>query len=101
MMRLFVEFVAFESIHGPEDVVVRKAIGEQLQKIIASGKMESGGSFGDTRGGYMILNVNSPAELRELLGLSYLAHFHIESHPLMTFEEQLAFFKKVEAITNM
>ena len=100
-MRLFVKFVALDSIHGPEDVEVRKAVGEQLQKIIASGKMESGGSFGDGRAGYMVLNVNSGAELRELIGLPYTANYNIESHPLMTFEEVLGFFKKIETATNM
>jgi hypothetical protein len=93
MMRFFVKLVAFDSIHGAEDAEVRKVTGEQLQKIIASGKMESGGAFGDGRAGYMVLNVNSPAELRDLLGLPYLINFNIESHPLMTFEEVLGFFK--------
>ena len=93
MMRIFVKFDALDSIHGPEDVVVRKAIGEQLKKIIASGKMESGGSFGDVRGGYMILNVNSGAELQELIGLPYLINFQIESHPLITFEEVLGYIE--------
>ena len=101
MMRFFVKLAAHESIHGAEDDVVRKAVGEQLQKIIASGKMESGGSFGDARGGYMILNVNSGAELQELIGLPYLINFQIESHPLITFEEVLGFFKKAETVTHM
>ncbi len=57
MMRVFVKFVALESIYGPENPAVRKAFGEQLQKIITSGNMESGLSFADGRAGYMVFLV--------------------------------------------
>jgi hypothetical protein len=33
MMRFFVKFDAFDSIHGPEDVAVRKAIGSNRRTI--------------------------------------------------------------------
>jgi len=99
-MRFFIKIGVLETIHGEYDVVARKAIGEQLQKLAASGKMENGGAFGDSRGGYMVLNVDSPAELRELLGLPLLVNAHIESHPLTTFEELAAFFKKHAATTD-
>lgn len=100
-MKFFVKMAISETIHGAEDVQVRKAVGEQTQKIVASGKMESGGAFADSRGGYMILNVDSTTEVRELIGLPYLANAHIECHPLTSFEEMMAFFKKHVASTNM
>jgi len=54
-MRFFIKIDVLETIHGEYDAVARKAIGEQLQKLAISGKMENGGAFGDTRGGYMVL----------------------------------------------
>jgi hypothetical protein len=100
-MRFLVKIVISESIHGAEDVSVRKAVGEQIQKIVNSGKMESGGAFADMCGGYFVLNVDSSTDLRELIGLALLANAHIECHPLTSFEELMAFFKKNAAVTNM
>ncbi len=93
-MRFFVAMSAFESIHGSEDAEVRKGMGEQIQKIVASGKMESGGAFADIRGGYFVLNVDSSSELKELIGLPFFENYRLECHPLMSFEEVNAFFKK-------
>ena len=100
-MRFFVKIAISETIHGAEDVQVRRAVGEQIQKVAASAKMESGGAFGDSRGGYMILNVDTSGELRELVGLPFLANAQIECHPLTSFEELAAFFKKHTSTSNM
>jgi hypothetical protein len=49
----------FETIVGAKDVEVRKAVSEQIQKIVVSRKMESGGAFCDMQGAYMVLNANN------------------------------------------
>jgi hypothetical protein len=91
-MRFFVKFSVFET--NADDKPIRTAVGVQLQKLLASGKVESGGAFGGSRSGYMVINASSAVELQELIGLPMVTNMHIEVQPLMSFEELGAFFEK-------
>ena len=42
----------------------------------------------------MLVDIDSPAELRELLGFTMLDHFHVETHPVITAEELAEFFER-------
>ena len=77
-----------------DDKPIRTAVGAQIQKLMTSGKLESGGAFGGDRGGYMVINASNAAELQELIGLPILTNMHLEVQPLMSFEELGAFFAK-------
>ena len=46
-----------------------------------------GGVFSDIRSGYMVLEANSPLELRNQLGNTFDIYFDLECHPLLLFEE--------------
>lgn len=94
-MKLFVRFGVFDTITRDADVShLRQVFGEQVQRIIASGKMEAGGIFADARAGYLILNIDSPEELMDLLGGAMIDHCRVETHPLMSFEKLAEFFQK-------
>ena len=94
-MEIFVRFEVFDTIHDREDVLaVRQAVGRQLQQIQESGKVKELRAFSDARGGFMLVDVDSPAELRDVLEAAYLDHFRIETHPVTTVEELVEFFER-------
>src|ERR671933_796359 len=94
-MEIFVKFEVFDTIYDREDVLaLRQAVGRQLQQIQQSGKGKEICAFSDARGGFMLVEVDSPAELRNLLGSAMLDHFHIETHPVTTIEELAEFFER-------
>ena len=94
-MEVFVKFEVFDTIHDREDVLaVRQTVGRQLQKIQESGKVKEIRAFSDARGGFMLVEADSPAQLRNLFGGAMLDHFHIETHPVTTVEELAEFFEQ-------
>ena len=94
-MRFFVKFEVFETVTGDAEVKrIREAAGSQIQKAQNSGKLVEGGMFGDKRGGFLLLDLDKSSDLYELLGGAILDNCHIESHPVLSFEELAEFFKK-------
>ncbi len=94
-MKFLVTFAVFDTITRNEDVNrIREAVGKQMPHIQNSGKMVDGGMFGDQRGGYFIFDIDKAVDLYDLLGGAILDNCHIESHPLLSFEELGKFFQE-------
>jgi hypothetical protein len=94
-MRFFVKFEVFETVTGDAEIKrIREAAGRQIQQVQNSGKLVEGGMFGDKRGGFLVLDIDKSSDLYELLGSAILDNCHIESHPVLSFEELGEFFKK-------
>ena len=75
-MEVFVKFEVFDTIYEREDVLaVRHDFGKQIQKIQQSGKLKEFRAFSDARGGFMLVDIDSAGELRELIGFTMLDHF--------------------------
>ena len=92
-MRIFVRLEVFESIKEVGEIrKLREAAAVQLDKIRKSGKLELGIVAADGRLPMMLLNVDSAAELMDLLGNVFIDHFKIESHPVVSFDELGKFF---------
>ena len=95
MMEVFVKFEVFDTIYDREDVLaLRQAVGRQIQQIQESGKVKEFRAFSDARGGFMLVDIDSPVELRNLLGSPMVDHFHLETHPVITAEELADFFER-------
>jgi hypothetical protein len=94
-MEVFVKWEVFDTIYDREDVLaLRQAVGREIQRIQQSGKLKELRAFSDARGGFMLVDINSAGELRELIGLTMLDHFHIETHPVTTAEELAEHFER-------
>ena len=92
-MRFHVTIISFDSIHGEAAVQeTRQLVGKKIQEIQQSGKLVSGGAFIDARGGYFVVDVDSATELLKLLSPLHDV-CHIETHPVMSFEDLGAFFQ--------
>jgi hypothetical protein len=87
-VRIFVKYGIFDTITRDEELgPVRQSFGKQFAQLQASGKLIEGAVFADTRGGFLLLDVESPRELNELLGSAILDHCHVETHVAMSLEE--------------
>ncbi len=94
-MRIFVKAEAFETITSDVEVGrLRQAVGKQIEKIMKSGKLESGWVATDARSPMFIFNVNSASEVMDLLGSAFVDHRKIETHPIMSLEELGKFFQE-------
>src|SRR5215212_9628979 len=94
-MELFVKWEVFDTIYDREDVLaLRQAVGREMQRLQQSGKLKVFRAFSDARGGFMLVDVDSAGELRELIGFTMLDHFHIETHPVTMAQELAEFFER-------
>ena len=94
-MRVLVTFEVFDTIVGDsEERRVREAAGTTLQEAVASDKVVESGVFGDARGGFLLVEVDTGAELQELLGPGILQNCHLETHPIVSVEELGAYFER-------
>ena len=75
----------------PTEARVRKATLFALDGM-DSGKLELGWVATDARSPMFIFNVDSAAEVQNLLGSAFLDQFKMETHPIMSFEELAQFF---------
>ena len=84
----------FDTIFKDEDVrVARERIVKAIRKVRDSGKLVDAGVFADARGAYIVAEIDSPEEMRELLS-ELLDRFHVESHPVISLEKLEDYFKK-------
>lgn len=94
-MRILVTLEVFDTIVGDaEERRVREAVGGGLQKAEASDKVTESGVYADARGGFLLVNVDSGAELQDLLGPGILQNCHVETHPIVSAEELGAYFER-------
>ena len=94
-MRLFVKTEVFDTITKNEDIAqLRNAVGKQLEKIQKSGKLEQGWVATHARSPMFIFNVESAADVMELLGNVFIDNFKVEIHPIVGFKELAKFFEE-------
>ena len=94
-MKFLVTTEVFETIHKEEDLKRQaELITSQIKKIMNSGKLVSGAQFADKRGHFFVIDVENEVELLELLGRNILDSCKVESHPIVSFEDLFAFFKR-------
>ncbi|MBI4249108.1 MAG: hypothetical protein HY611_06365 [Elusimicrobia bacterium] len=94
-MQVFVKFEVFNTITDRQQILeLRQLMGTQLRNIELSKKLKIGNIFADARGGFLLLDVQSNEEVFQLLGSVIIDHCHVETHPVITFQQLGDFFKK-------
>jgi hypothetical protein len=95
IMEVFVKFELFDTITDREQVLrLRQVVGPQFQHIQESGKAKALRIFSDARGGFILLDVDSPEELFDLFGSPIIDHCHVETHPVIRVEKLAEFFER-------
>ena len=93
-MLMMVQCEAFDTIVGERAIdSLRKGAGKQIEIIAKSGKLKGGAICATKRGGFPLLEVAQGKEVLDLLGAPIIDHFHVETIPLISFEELSEFFK--------
>ena len=96
-MRFLVTFRAFDTIVGTDDISKpREVMHLQLKAVRDSGKLVAGGMFAEARGGFFVLDVGTPMELKELLGPMH-DYFHMDAHAVCSLEEMEKLFQRYAA----
>ena len=93
-MKLFANFEVYPSITDRDAIPrLRQLVGEMIQRVMGSGKVESAGIFPGKRGGYFVLNVDSAEELMEIVGDAHEV-FDVTWNPVVSPETLGDFFKQ-------
>ncbi len=85
-MKFMVTWKAFETITQEQAKTIRAGMGQGLQQMFESPKIKDAGFFADSRGMYLILDVDLADEILELLGPEILDNGYVESHPITSAE---------------
>ena len=93
-MLFHLEFIPREN-WGPADAdTVHKISVEQLDVIMKSGKVKESGLYADERGGFFIIDVDTPEELFRLVG-PLIDIIGITSHPIVSIDALQKMFQEM------
>ena len=91
-MLFHVEDIIKDNI-GPADAGARKIVMDQMGVIMKSGKVKYSGVWADARGGFFVIDIDSPEELKSLIGpLADVANFTV--HPIVPLEALAKLFQE-------
>ena len=62
-MQFLVIARVLETVVGPDDARVRRELGPEIQRIMASGKIAASGTFAGMRGGFFLIDVEAPEDI--------------------------------------
>jgi hypothetical protein len=85
-MRFHVSTEVRDTIVLDDDKRMREFLGPHFQRIMESDKLQDSGLFCGKRGGFLIVEVDAPEELFELLGPEIWANFEVDIQPLAPLE---------------
>ena len=79
---------------GPADSpAIQKIIMDQIGVIMKSGKVKYSGVWADARGGFFVIDIDSPEELKSLIGpFADVASFIV--HPIVPLEALAKLFQE-------
>jgi hypothetical protein len=84
-MLFHIEFIPRENWGPADSPAIRKTGLESINAIIQSGKVKESGLYADERGGFFIIDIDSPEELLRLLA-PILDTIGVTSHPIVGIE---------------
>ncbi len=94
-MRFHVEIIARDNFEPMNAVPIQKMAFAQMSSLVESGKVKQYGIYADERGGFMIIEVDTPEELAEMLG-PFNDSMNVTTHAYVFLPTLKAFFEKYE-----
>jgi len=85
---------ARDSIVGDLVPMLRADVGKAVKRIGESGKLQTGGVCAGRRKLFFLLEMESAAEILELLGGELIDNANVSVDPVLSFEELGKFFAK-------
>ncbi len=80
---------------GPTDTpAIQKRIGEWIVAILESGKVKDSGNYADTRGGFFVIEIDSPEDLKRLI-TPILDVASVNAHPILPMDVMQKLFQEM------
>jgi hypothetical protein len=94
-MLFHVTFEVYEDIVLPEARTMRNEwLGPQLQKVMESGKVQESGLLSSKRGGFFLVDIDTPEELYELFGPEFYDTCRVDAQPVTSVEKAGEMFQR-------
>jgi hypothetical protein len=94
-MLFHVTFEVYDHIVLPEARTMRNEwIGPQMQKIMESGKVRESGLLSSKRGGFFLVDIDTPEELYELFGPEFYDTCRVDAQPVTSTEKAGEMFQR-------
>jgi len=94
-MLFHVTFEVYEHIVLPEARTMRNEwIGPQMQKIMESGKVRESGLLSSKRGGFFLVDIDTPEELYEMFGPEFYDTCRVDAQPVTSTEKAGEMFQR-------
>jgi hypothetical protein len=94
-MLFHVTFEVNEHIVLPEARTLRNEwLGPQMQKIMESGKVRESGLLSSKRGGFFLVDIDTPEELYELFGPEFYDTCRVDAQPVTSTEKAGEMFQR-------
>jgi len=94
-MLFHVTFEVYEDIVLPEARTMRNEwIGPQLQTVMELGKVQESGLLSSKRGGFFLVDIDTPEELYELFGPEFYDTCRVDAQPVTSIEKAGEMFQR-------
>jgi hypothetical protein len=93
-MLFHLEFIPRENWGLADAPTVQKTSVEQINVIMKSGKVKESGLYADERGGFFIIDVDTPEELLRLIA-PIIDFIEITSHPIVSIDTLQKLFQEM------
>ena len=94
-MLFHVTFEVYEHIVLPEARTMRNEwLGPQMQQIMESGKVRESGLLSSKRGGFFLVDIDTPEELYELFGPEFYDTCRVDAQPVTSTEKAGEMFQR-------
>jgi hypothetical protein len=91
-MLFHIEDIVKDNFAPAESPALQKIIMDQMGVIMKSGKVKYSGVYADARGGFFVIDIDSPEELKGLIGpLADIVD--ITAHPIVPIEALAKLFQ--------
>ncbi len=69
-------------------------LGPQLQKVMESAKVQESGLLSSKRGGFFLVDIDTPEELYELFGPEFYDSCRVDAQPVTSIEKAGEMFQR-------
>ena len=93
-MLFHIDAIIRENISPAEALSSRKIVTEQMNVIMKTGKVKESGVYADERGGYFVVDIDTPEELKRLFApISDIEKITI--HPIISMDTLQKLFQDI------
>jgi hypothetical protein len=93
-MLFHIEILVRDTVSPADALAGRKTTSEAIAMIMKSGKVKDSGNYADARGGYYIIDIDSPKDLKRLIA-PILDIASVNAHPILSMDDMQKLFQEM------